>query len=327
MIAMQVGGALLTADGWHTWRRVPTPRLRALWFAGGRYFGWTAANTLVVSTDGSAWSRVPSFSPPAKRASVTDVVDVDHLWATTQLGATFATSDGGRSWRRLKLPCDSEVPDSAAFAFRDARRGYLACGGEPGAGNQMKWFFTTHDGGQHWRRVRPDPPTFGYVGSLVVARGRIYLVADRFGYYVTSHEGHTWQDGNLVSDDADQIVSLSWPDATHGYALLFQLGLLRTVDGGRTWHQVYPRIGWEPGSEISFSSPEHGIGAGIVDGLGFRAAALVRTDDGGRTWRIWSSIPVPLPTQLVRTGPDTLWAIGHSRTPPRSVGRVTISCS
>jgi photosystem II stability/assembly factor-like uncharacterized protein len=72
------------------------------------------------------------------------------------------------------------------------------------------------------------------------------------------------------------VESIDFANASHGWALLYGRGLMRTTDGGRTWSVARePRQGSV--MDYTFSGPESGWALTSSD-------ALLRTRDGGRSW-------------------------------------------
>jgi len=68
--------------------------------------------------------------------------------------------------------------------------------------------------------------------------------------------------------------------------------LLRTSDGGKSWHEVMsPELGSDL-THVAFSDPQHGwaLAQWSVEGPG--AILLFGSADGGRTWRQLAQIPV-----------------------------------
>ena len=61
--------------------------------------------------------------------------------------------------------------------------------------------------------------------------------------------------------------------------------LLRTSDGGKSWHEVMPPVLGSALTHVAFSDPEHGwaLAQWAVEGPG--TIVLFSSSDGGKTWR------------------------------------------
>jgi photosystem II stability/assembly factor-like uncharacterized protein len=165
------------------------------------------------------------------------------------------THDGGLTWRDQTGPTGLRLSYSANVFFLDAKRGFLAAGGQPGAGNQLKEIDGTVDGGTTWTKLTATG-TFGSgaspVGKMATAG---YLAASAGTFH---------------------FVSL-----TVGWLVLARAGLIRTSDGGRTWDQT-SRGPEESLQSLHFADPRT---AWLVEGRHVFATA-----DGGDTWQTITSI-------------------------------------
>ncbi len=187
---------------------------------------------------------------------------LNHLAANSSGPATLSvssTSDGGKTWNTSgSLPSGniSNPPATwVSFSFISPERGYLAIGGEPGAGSQFKSLYKTDSGGVSWSEVATSPsssstlslPMGGYLeqvnftsdtsGYLVLARG------PRGALYVTSDGGVHWSVQQVLPADASPSTSLAYfePNTPFGAIALTNIGSLwnkpRSVS---TWHDIYP---------------------------------------------------------------------------------------
>jgi photosystem II stability/assembly factor-like uncharacterized protein len=226
-----------------------------------------------VQTIGSRGAFVVTFDKQTYRT-----LDRGRTWQPwhTRIGASFATpriglgfrtyvvgsrirmtmlhtSDGGHTWQRLRAPCISEFPD---IDLVTPQLGWMVCGGEPGAGNEEKEVFRTHDGGRTWQegaatthmnhpQVRGGIAMFGYPAGIAFAPNGFGLMWESRGtLYVTRDGGTNWHaKGHLVLPDADFGRGASAFADGVGFALLdrgagLPARLIETRDFGRTWHAV-----------------------------------------------------------------------------------------
>jgi photosystem II stability/assembly factor-like uncharacterized protein len=247
------GGVLRrTADGGKHWQVVRDGlRLVALRFLTPRRgFALSERGRLLSTRDGGrSWSVlrrlrasepiVGAFAFPTGRDG----------WAVAE-DRLFRTRDGGRTWRRLRSPRRRLTLYIGGISFVDARRGYVACGGQPATIMQAKEVYASTDGGATWRlracvrfvrdsgcpgRIEAD----GHVSGLDFRDVHVgLLITDRGGIARTADGGRRWTD-TLVTDDQDTVMSTSWASSTTVYALLYHgARLLRSEDSGRHWRRL-----------------------------------------------------------------------------------------
>ncbi len=151
-------GALLeTSDGGASWRpsRAPTEdNLRDAFFVDARR-GWLVCERewfklatkteprsyLLKTTDGGAtWARVEAAGADVDARLVgVRFADPEHGWAFGELGAVYATADGGRTWAAQGTGVEADLYD---VKFLDEREGWAA-----GASGTL---IHTTDGGRTW---------------------------------------------------------------------------------------------------------------------------------------------------------------------------------
>ncbi|MBA2717860.1 MAG: hypothetical protein H0U52_01265 [Chloroflexi bacterium] len=162
------------------------------------------------------------------------------------------TLDGGRTWRQIDDPCFGFWPDLVDLAFLDARRGWIACGGQGSGTMAPAAIFVTDDGGRSFAirssRDVGDGPRLGDAPG-----GPIESIA--------------------VMDDRTAVVA-EGRSATE-----------RTDDGGLTWRATPPG---DP--EIVFVDSLAAAGGGAMaalvnDGNTDRRALMV-SDDRGLSWTV-----------------------------------------
>lgn len=73
----------------------------------------------------------------------------------------------------------------------------------------------------------------------------------------------------------DPLMSMSFPDADHGWAVGPNGTVVATTDGGATW--ALQRTGGGYIRAVAFADPQHGLAVG-------NSGLLLRTADGGKTW-------------------------------------------
>jgi photosystem II stability/assembly factor-like uncharacterized protein len=227
-------------DGGRTWRRIGSLRpLVALDFVSPNYgFALSKRGDFLTTTDqGWTWQKGRRFIPapgqmegPAPAMTV-DFVDRRFGIVASGPRSIFRTRDGGHSWQRLDFGCP-HGDYLAGIAFGDRRAGFAACGGQPATIQQYRGYHFTSDGGTHWRYGKSRVEV-GHVALVASPSARTrFVYASRLGIFRLG-DGRTL----LATDDADSVLAMSWPTTQFGYALLFQGGLMRTVDGGLHWRR------------------------------------------------------------------------------------------
>jgi photosystem II stability/assembly factor-like uncharacterized protein len=197
--------------------------------------------------------------------------------------ALESTSDGGRTWRRLR-----SVPNGSEVVVAGGSRAWLLT---------QRALFRSDDRGATWTRVSRYP--LFDVGFVSPRDGIGYgVIGTHELLAVTDNGGQTWHrrrfpcrnDGDADGDDRVSLAApnLTWvmcvnePGAGSQWKRLY-----RSRDGGRTWaRRAAPGVGYLAG--FSF----RGAGRGW---LWERRGWFLRTDDGGRTW---STLPIGRPEEV-----------------------------
>ena len=175
---------------------------------------------LHISNNGGAqWSRRFLTAIP----SALHFPDQQNGWAVGPLGRVIQTSDGGATWLHRLLPTDA---DFNAVYFLNAKIGWVGGGfdgharyGEKLTGKACIW--QTTDGGKSWRRLVQIENGRKEAHSHPETVNRLLFKNRREGWAVT--HGSTKK-----------------PHPEINGATPTEYGrILHTLDGGRTWKQVY----------------------------------------------------------------------------------------
>ena len=249
-----------TTDGGKRWRPIARPDrmlLSAVSIIRGRIAVDVGAEggPAFTSAEGRHWTLDRVWTPPPPRLDavatayatrergfmVAKPVFVDercglHAPVEEARARFYATNDGGRTWTRRRQPFEI-----GALA---ARRGILAAVGVRRCSVMLG---VSHDGGRRWavRRL----PRFC---TPAVAPGRdVWLFCDA----TIGRSGHQAANATLLRSDDDvrswsrirlpaAIVSLAPRNGREAWALIASPGglnrLWRTLDGGKTWKQIWP---------------------------------------------------------------------------------------
>jgi photosystem II stability/assembly factor-like uncharacterized protein len=265
-------------------------------WAARRGVGSPAATVLATLNAGKTWRWQ---YPGAKNARLLAVAAVGarHAWAVGDqplpgLGAQgrgliVATSDGGATWTRQRLP-------AGLVPFSDARHGWLVAESPSLVDYHV---LATSDGGRHWRVSYSAPSGINLRNVAAVGPNCCWAVGYReqsqAGFVArTSDGGRHWRVRSSVSHG--MLDAVSFLDAEHGWAVGPGGTVVVTGDGGATWSAQ--NAGGDYGLvQVSFSDPRHGWA--LIGHL-----ALLATVDGGKSW----SVVRPADTRDALTGLTTV---------------------
>lgn len=247
-----------THDGGATWHRVNLPsaqatvtRLEAV--AGVAWMvedtGGAASGPSVLmraSVDSDHFTAVPDVTLPSASASL--AADGSTLWVIG--GGKLFTGGFGTSFSALSDPCAAakqgspEAEDIAAF---NGGHVLVACGDNPGLGQEDKQAFESGDAGRSFTAAG-NPPSSGDLNGVGTNGDGLFVAAASGATSISASfdNGQTWSD---VYDDTANgglpLVDLGFTTASQGVAVEGAPDsgtgggmLLQTRDGGRTWHSV-----------------------------------------------------------------------------------------
>lgn len=141
----------------------------------------------------------------------------DRLVAAGERGTVLLSDDGGTSWRQAKVPVQVSL---TALRFVDARTGWAA--------GHLGTILKTEDGGQSWT-VQLDGVRAAQLAAEALRAGGDERAAR-----------HAQQ---LIEEGPDKaFFDLEFLDAQRGFAVGAYNLAFATVDGGRTWTAIAPRL-------------------------------------------------------------------------------------
>ncbi|MHC4946591.1 MAG: WD40/YVTN/BNR-like repeat-containing protein [Planctomycetota bacterium] len=236
------------------------------------------------------------------KASLRGVCAVNHqlAWASGSDGVCLRTMNGGKIWKKIRVPDSSNSDFRDVHAF-DEHTALLLVAGQPAK------IWKTMDGGLHWTEQfeSSDPDIFLDAFAFRDENQGIAFsdpVKGGFFLLITEDGGDTWErippekipspvDGEAGYAASGTCIAvagdgLAW-FATGGAAAR----VFRSEDHGRSWSAARtPMICGSPSAgifSIAFRDKTHGV---IVGGdyknpeEGKQNAA--RTEDGGKTWTL-----------------------------------------
>ena len=223
----------------------------------------------LISSDGGAhWTT----STPAGATDTlygTDFVDANHGWIVGATGQIYASTNGGSSWS-TQVSGETTYP-LKAVSFADASHGWAV-------GDHGTLVATTNGGGSWTAQVATVKDTY----AVRAISASTCLLGTEGQVFRTTDGGDTWDPATLTPaiDSYDDVTSLAFSDANHGWLVAGLQGVYRTTDGGATWARVAEADNWtfsiEEPTTVAFGDATHGWVAG--------QAGVIATTDGGTTW-------------------------------------------
>jgi photosystem II stability/assembly factor-like uncharacterized protein len=202
-------------------------------------------NLITLAPDGGTWeplAELPTISGQQVQLLRLDRENAYILsWGMRIEGGPSAdlivTHNSGATWKKVTSPFESGCPVTARISAPGNRTLWAICGGEPGAGQQLKSLFISKDDGMTWVK-QPDPPSSGYLDDFVaVSPARAFLGLGRGTLMVTQDSGQNWNpaiDKNVANQEDFSGWRIKFSDRMNGWASLFEQ-LFHTTNGGQTW--------------------------------------------------------------------------------------------
>ena len=235
-----------------------------------------------------------------KNPDIVYVAALGHLWGPNEMRGVYRTTDGGATWKQvLKRSNTAGAVDIAmdpnnprvlyAAMWEISRKPWRMDSGGPGSG-----LFKSTDGGDTWTEISHAPGlpsgVLGRIGVTIspVNPERVWALVEAVdgGLFRTDNGGRNWTKVN----DQNTLKQRAWyyahvfadtKNADTVYAL--NVGIHRSIDGGRTFSDLRPPHGDNHGLWIAPDDPNRMIESN--DG----GATITR--DGGRTWSTLDNQP------------------------------------
>jgi inosine-uridine nucleoside N-ribohydrolase/photosystem II stability/assembly factor-like uncharacterized protein len=246
------------------------------------------------SADGVApWSRarrgltgwyVAALSP--------DATQPGRVLVATEHGA-FLTQDGGTTWAPSSSGFVATNPAGLAVDPANPRVAFAAV--EDGIA-------VSRDGGSTWHEALDLRGTRVRVGPLLAVPGKrttIYAVKGslarprvRWTLLASRDAGRTWAvAGTLAVQIGALVADASRPSTLYaigGYPGWPRGGIYKSVDGGRSWQQIYSAVRNPPATALAVDPVDPNVlYAGLSSSSWSKAVRdpLLKSEDGGRTWQ------------------------------------------
>jgi hypothetical protein len=152
--------------------------------------------------------------------------DQSYLYAGTNRGGAFRTTDGGTTWSAI----NTGLPYAPILSFAGVNAKIFAAAGESGV-------FASSDNGEHWFPV--DSSLSDYDVHALASNGTTLFAGARGGVFLSTDDGVTWTRGNhgMMNDPYLHVDALCISGAT-----LYcgnQIGqVFLSKDGGMNWSQI-----------------------------------------------------------------------------------------
>jgi photosystem II stability/assembly factor-like uncharacterized protein len=206
--------------------------------------------------------------------------DAGHGWAFGELGALFATTDGGATWVRQPVPTRHLL---LGGAFIDARTGWLSGGGLT--------VLKTSDGGATWRAGVVFLPASA--GAQETTQPKT-AVPDRAG-----------PQAGVTRRISRRLHAVCFASPERGWAVGDGGVIISTADGGQTWRPQTSGVG-DDLFDVKFFDESDGWAVG-------GGGTMLHTRDGGRTWADAPRVTTHALERLFRVG-RRAWAVGFGGT-------------
>jgi photosystem II stability/assembly factor-like uncharacterized protein len=281
---------------------IPSPNV--VWILSGNAKASNLITTRLYLTTsaGHHWTVRPFFSSSVSYISALNgrqafVMTMRGVAAGPQAVSIYRTEDAGRTWH---LVARTGRRGRRSFPYQGGKTGLFFASPQDGvltgydaAGHA--WVYATHDGGRRWApshlvmppELQGQPVTFGPV-AFFGRRGRGVLIASVFGFptviYQTTDGGRRWSLAGAMpypAGAASQTVDIAsqedlWAVVNVSPTEQPETALMRSTNGGRTWHRVPGSL---PGLVLSLDFINGSIGyANVVGG------DIWTTTDGGAHW-------------------------------------------
>ena len=235
--AVGTAGVLVTADDGRTWAsagRAPDVNLGALALdphsPGTLYVSAWKKGVFRTTDGGRTWS--------ALGATLSGPIAVDpQAPSTLYLGTTsdgiVKTLDGGKTWRPADAGIVASEVLSTATDPRDARIVY--------AGTD-RGLFRSGDRGRTWKALKLGVS----VQAVAVdpANTAHLLASGSRGILISTNRGRTW--AKAAGSTTDRVSAIVFDPGHPGtvFAAAWGAGVIRSSDGGITWHRTARRPAW-----------------------------------------------------------------------------------
>jgi len=222
--------------------------------------------------------------------------DGNILYIGTKASGIFKSENGGDFWKQLKVSLttpakvyavavDPAVPDTVFVAAVIGGRGKI-----------VKSF----DGGGTWKDVYSEPANGSMILSLAVSPrnpSNIFAGTDKGQIILSEDGGETWRSAHWTENNGAVFkIVFDSADANIAYFLVYQKGVLKTSDKGKSFQALFRKQ-----EEGMLSSRNELDGAVSIEADPLRgnwvyvgtSEGLLRSKNGGDSWDLVKTLNKP----------------------------------
>lgn len=258
---------------------------------------------------GKTFSQKVSIDQNGKKGSI-GVVDVLSIAVNPQNGSEFyigtkssgilKTSDAGENWQQLKV---SQLTPEKVYAMAVDSSNPQIVYATVVIDKRAK-IIRSDDAGANWKDIYTEPAGGSIVLSLALSpqnSQNIYAGTDQGQIIFSENGGETWRHLDWTkSQKAVYRITIDFFNPQIIYFALFQDGMLRTKDGGRTFEKLGENISSEksrllnsPNVIVADKKRPGWVYAGTSEGL-------IRSKDNGDNWDVIRTLNRPQ-EQIIRS--------------------------
>ncbi len=223
--------------------------------------------SFVISTTHAAITWTPMNGPGGGQITSFEFLSDTEIWASSQVGLIYKTTDGGASWNTVSsLEGMSSVNNALNLSIDSAGKYYAHLGDK---------LFSSIDSGATWLLLSSDINSFYVDANDVLYKSDVGLDMSVFQYVAkvssSSDGGNSWTElGELARNVTKAATVITQDAAGNFYALIQNTDVYRSTDAGVTWTAIAELTSLP----VSLASDDQGNVFASADGL------YVSTDNG-----------------------------------------------
>jgi photosystem II stability/assembly factor-like uncharacterized protein len=278
-------------------------KTRLLLFAVSTFF--LSACSLGTGSDGGVYRSDDggkSFAPKNKTENNQTINTVDvlslainfqnsrELYIGTKASGIFKSEDSGETWRQLKVSATTPAKIYSMAVNRFEPKIVYATAVLGSRGKIMK----SEDAGETWKEAYTEPADGSLVLSLALDpqnSQNIFAGTDQGQIVFSEDGGETWRSVFWTSEGKPVYkIAFDNIDSSTAYFLIFQSGVLRTVDKGKNFEELKQKSDVVGSLEMgqSLQNPVSVKTDPLQNGWVYigTSAGLLRSKDKGDNWEV-----------------------------------------
>ncbi|MFA5871676.1 MAG: YCF48-related protein [Parcubacteria group bacterium] len=208
--------------------------------------------------------------------------DGNEVYIGTASSGIFKTNDAGENWRQLKVS-DLTPTKVYSMAISNSDPKVILAGALV---DKRAKIIKSQDGGDTWKDIYTEPSTGSLVLSLALDplnSQNVYAGTDKGQIIFSEDGGETWR--NLLwAQGPVYKIALDYFNPSTAYFVIFQRGLLRTLDGGKSFEDLSQKESFissnQLGNPTSLAADPNQEGWLYVGS----PSGLLRSKDQGENW-------------------------------------------